>query len=187
MTALNDWTHGNTSRPIPENKWYDNGDERFKPGNILFCPRNLDTIIIIDRDTKEIVWTWTHNEKGGLSHCHDPLMIEKGLPGEGNIILFDNGLFPRSRKRVGQSIIYELNPKSGDIVWRYGTVGYSNMAFFSKTMGTQQRLPNGNTLISEDNIGRIFQVAPSPDHPDGGDIVSDSVITGPKRSRINEG
>lgn len=45
------------------------------------------------------------------------------------------------------------------------------MAFFSKTMGTQQRLPNGNTLISEDNVGRIFQVTPSAGHPDGGEIV----------------
>jgi hypothetical protein len=171
VNALNDWTHGNTSRIIPENKWYDGGDQHFKPGNILFNPRNLDKIMIIDRDTKLIVWTWTHYEKGGLSHCHDPIMIEKGLPGEGNILLFDNGLFPRTRKRVGQSIIYELTPQSGEVAWRYDTVGYSNMAFFSKTMGTQQRLPNGNTLISEDNVGRIFQVAPSFDHPDGGDVV----------------
>ena len=171
VNALSDWTHGNTSRILPENKWYDDGDQRFKPGNILFNPRNLDKIMLIDRDTRDIVWTWTHNEKGGLSHCHDPLMIEKGLPGEGNIILFDNGLFPRTRKRVGQSIIYELNPQTGEVIWRYDTVGYSNMAFFSKTMGTQQRLPNGNTFISEDNVGRLFQVAPSVDHPDGGDIV----------------
>ena len=27
-------------------------------------------------------------------------------------------------------------------------------------MGTQKRLPNGNTYISEDNTGRLFQVKP---------------------------
>ena len=171
MTALSDWSHGNTCRILPENKWYDGGDKRFKPGNILYNPRNLDKIMIIDRDTKEIIWTWTHNERGGMAHAHDPVMIEKGLPGAGNMLLFDNGLFPRSRSRVGQSIIYELNPQTGEVVWRYDTVGYANMAFFSKTMGTQQRLPNGNTFISEDNVGRLFQVAPSSDHPDGGEIV----------------
>jgi outer membrane protein assembly factor BamB len=171
MTNLDDWTHGNTCRILPENKWYDGGDKRFKPGNILYNPRNLDKITIIDRDTKEIVWTWTHDERGGLSHCHEPVMIEKGFPGEGNIILFDNGLFPRTRARVGQSIIYELNPPTGEVVWRYETTGYANMAFFSKTMGSQQRLPNGNTFISEDNGGRLFQVVPSSDHPDGGEIV----------------
>jgi hypothetical protein len=27
-------------------------------------------------------------------------------------------------------------------------------------MGTQKRLPNGNTFIAEDNTGRLFQVKP---------------------------
>ena len=171
MTPLSDWTHGNTCYVIPENKWYNSGDKRFKPGNILYNPRNLDTIVIVDKDTKEIVWSWTHNERGGLAHCHEPRMIEKGLPGAGDIILFDNGLFPRTRGRVGQSILYELNPQTGDVVWRYDTKGYGNMAFFSKTMGSEQRLPNGNTFISEDDTGRVIQVATSNKHVDGGEVV----------------
>jgi hypothetical protein len=178
MTALSDWTHGNTCFILPENKWYDGGDKRFKPGNIIYNPRNLDKVILIDRDTKKIVWTWTHNERGGMAHPHDTIMIEKGLPGAGNILLFDNGLFPRTRSRVGQSIVYELNPQTGEVAWRYETKGYANLAFFSKTMATQQRLPNGNTLISEDNAGRVFQVAPSASHPDGGEIVWEFVSRG---------
>ena len=47
-----------------------------------------------------------------------------------------------------------------EIVWIYETDGYANLRFFSKSMGTQQRLPNGNTYIAEDNTGRLFQVQP---------------------------
>ena len=54
----------------------------------------------------------------------------------------------------------ELDPTTQEIVWIYETEGYANMKFFSKTMGTQKRLPNGNTYIAEDNTGRLFQVKP---------------------------
>jgi hypothetical protein len=160
VTPEGDWLHVNSIAPLPENKWYDGGDERFRPGNIIVNARNLDTIYIVDRQTKEVVWEWTHDYKGGLSHCHEPEMIEKGLPGAGNIILFDNGLFPKHRTHNGQTFIIELDPTTGEIVWKYETEGYANIKFFSKTMGSQKRLPNGNTFIAEDNTGRLFQVNP---------------------------
>ena len=160
VTPEGDWLHMNSIQPLPENKWYDAGDERFKPGNILINPRNIDMLFIVDRETKKVVWEWTHDYKGGLSHCHEPEMIEKGLPGAGNIILFDNGLFPKHRSHNGQTFIIEFDPTTKDIVWKYETEGYANLKFFSKTMGTQRRLPNGNTFIVEDNTGRLFQVKP---------------------------
>ena len=171
VNAVVDWSHGNTISVIPENKWYDEGDQRFKPGNVLYNPRNLDEFYIIDRDTKKIVYSWTYRTEGGLSHCHEVEMIEKGLPGAGNIMLLDNGLFPRHRNRVGQSLILEINPKNKEIVWKYLTVGYSNMKFSTKTRGSVKKLPNGNVFISEDNSGRVFQVKPMADHPEGGEIV----------------
>jgi Arylsulfotransferase (ASST) len=159
-TPLGDWLHVNSIAPLPENKWYDGGDTRFKPGNILLNARNIDTMYIIDKETKKIVWEGTHTYKGGMAHSHEPEMIEKGLPGAGNILLFDNGLFPRFRTHSGQTFIMEINPVSHDVVWKYETEGYANLKFFSKTMGTQKRLPNGNTFIAEDNTGRLFQVSP---------------------------
>jgi hypothetical protein len=146
--------------PIPENKWYDAGDERFKPGNILLNARNINTMYIIDKNSKQVVWEGTHNYNGGMSHSHEPEMIEKGRPGAGNIILFDNGLFTTNRVHTGQTYIVELNPVTRDVVWVYETEGYANIKFFSKTMGSQKRLPNGNTFIAEDNTGRLFQVKP---------------------------
>ena len=95
-----------------------------------------------------------------MAHSHEPEMIEKGLPGAGNIILFDNALFPRNRQHSGQTFIIEMDPTTQEIVWKYETEGYANLKFFSKTMGSQRRLPNGNTFIAEDNTGRLFQVKP---------------------------
>ena len=163
VNEMFDWDHGNAIFPVPENKWYDGGDKRFKPGNIIFNARNLNTIYIIDKDTKQIVWEYTHNYKGGMAHCHESKMIEKGLPGAGDIIFFDNGLFPRHRDHSGQTFILEINPVTKVIVWIYETLGYSNIKFFSKTKGSMARLPNGNTFISEDNTGRLFQVDPEGD------------------------
>ena len=150
----------NSVQPLPENKWYDGGDERFKPGNILVNARNIDMMYIVDKQTNKVVWEGTHTYKGGMAHSHEPEMIEKGLPGAGNILIFDNGLFPRNRDHSGQTFIIELDPVTQKIVWKYETDGYSNMKFFSKTMGSQKRLPNGNTFIAEDNTGRLFQVKP---------------------------
>ncbi len=159
-TPEGDWLHVNSMAPIPENKWYDAGDERFKPGNILLNARNINTMYIIDKNSKQVVWEGTHNYNGGMSHSHEPEMIEKGRPGAGNIILFDNGLFTTNRVHTGQTYIVELNPVTWDVVWVYETEGYANIKFFSKTMGSQKRLPNGNTFIAEDNTGRLFQVKP---------------------------
>jgi hypothetical protein len=160
VTPLNDWLHANSIAPLPENKWYDGGDERFRPGNIILNARNINMMYIIDKQSGAVVWEGTHHYQGGMAHSHEPEMIEKGLPGAGNIILFDNSLFPRHRNHTGQTFIIEMNPVTQEIVWKYETEGYSNMKFFSKTMGSQKRLPNGNTYIAEDNTGRLFQVKP---------------------------
>jgi len=158
LTPLDDWLHANSIAPLPENKWYDAGDERFRPGNIILNARNINMMYIIDKQSGDVVWEATHDYKGGMAHSHEPEMIVKGRPGAGNIILFDNSLFPRHRTHTGQTFIIEMDPTTKEIVWKYETDGYANIKFFSKTMGSQERLPNGNTYIAEDNTGRLFQV-----------------------------
>jgi outer membrane protein assembly factor BamB len=185
MTPTNDWTHMNAIQELPANKWYDAGDKRFQPGNLLVNPRNLDEMYIINKKTGQVVWTGSHSYKFGLAHCHEPMMIAKGLPGEGNILFLDNGLFAKNRDRVGQSLLGELNPVTGELVWQYETQGYSNMHFFTKTMGSEERLPNGNTFISEDNAGRLFEVTYDPKNPEGGEIVWEYMLpTISQRSHI---
>jgi hypothetical protein len=155
--TITDWTHTNTVQALPENKWYDAGDVRFKPGNILQSMRQLDTINIVDRDSEEIVWSYTGDYMGGLSGQHEPHMIEKGLPGEGHIIIFDNGASPQhDLAHCGRSFILEINPRDNSLVWVYG----AGHRFFSLFTASCQRLSNGNTLILESLCRRLFEVTP---------------------------
>ena len=150
-----DWTHTNTARVLPENKWYDAGDERFKPGNIILSPRNLSFILLVDKTTKEIVWEYIGDYAGGLAGQHEPHMIEKGLPGEGNIIIFDNGAPPmRSLAHAGKTFILEIDPVTKKIVWMYD----HGQIFHSAFRSSVQRLPNGNTFICSAEESRLFEV-----------------------------
>ena len=148
-----DWTHTNTAFPVPENRWYREGHQEFKPGNIVILPRNWSTAMIIDRDSKEVVWSYTGDYKGGLDGSHEAHMIAEGLPGAGNILIFDNGV--KIHKK--ESYILEINPVTKDVVWVYD----AGKDFHSLRRGAVQRLPNGNTLISEDLKGRCFEVTPT--------------------------
>ena len=148
-----DWTHTNSISYLPENIWFDQGDSRFKPGNLLILPRNLWSIFIADKQSGKIVWTYHGNYRGGLSGGHEANMIDKGLPGAGNILVIDNG----TSNHKGESFILEISPPDQSLTWVYDK-GHS---FYTKTRGSVQRLANGNTLISEDLTGRIFEVTPS--------------------------
>ena len=152
-----DWTHVNTVRDLPENRWHDMGDERFKPGNVMISPRQLDTVYIIDRDTKEIVWEYGGDYFGGLSGQHEPYMIPKGLPGAGNVVIFDNGASPwKDLGHAGRSYVLEINPMTKELEWVYD----KGAQFHSTYTSSAQRLWNGNTLICESEGGRIFEVTP---------------------------
>ena len=152
-----DWTHINTVRELPENKWYDAGDERFRPGNVMISPRQLDTVYIIDRETKDIVWDYSGEYFGGLSGQHEPYMIEKGLPGEGNVLIFDNGASPwKDLGHAGASYVLEVNPARKELEWVYDKW----LKFHSTYTSSAQRLPNGNTLICEAAARRVFEVTP---------------------------
>lgn len=62
------------------------------------------------------------------------------------------------RGNNGKSKIIEVNPLNQKIAWTYK--GTQAQEFFSMTAGTTKRLPNGNTLITESNNGRAFEVTP---------------------------
>lgn len=145
-----DWTHTNTAITIPENRWYREGHTAFTPGNVLLLPRNWSTVLIISRATGKEVWRYDGAGVGGLGRPHEAHIIPEGLPGAGNLLLFDNGVGAHD----GRSVILEVHPLTGTKVWSY----QAGAAFFSRTRGSVQRLPNGNTLISEDRQGRCFEV-----------------------------
>ena len=168
--TITDWTHTNTIQELPQNQWYDAGDTRFRPGNILQSMRQLDTISVIDRDSGDVVWSYTGDYNGGLSGQHESHMIEKGLPGAGNIIVFDNGSSPhKDLAHCGCSYVLEINPSDDSLVWVYD----DGHRFFARFTANCQRLPNGNTLILESLCRRLFEVTPEKD------IVWEHILTDP--------
>jgi hypothetical protein len=98
----------------------------------------------------------------GQHHAH---IIPKGLPGAGNMMIFDNGGAsgygpPTPTGPDGQNIfsrptsrVLEIDPVTLKLVWSY-TAG----TFFATNISGAQRLPNGNTLVTEGPSGRIFEV-----------------------------
>ena len=140
-----DWTHSNTVQVIPETPA--SRDARFRPGNIMLSHRNLDTALVIERQTGAIVWAWG---PGTLSHQHATIMLENG-----HMLCFDNGT---ARK---WSAIWEVDPISEEIVWSYK--GDPPSSFFAGSLANAHRLPNGNTFIcsgSKPDDGRLFEVTP---------------------------
>jgi len=112
-----------------------------KKGDVLVCLRNLNKIAIIDLTKEEVVWSLGNVD---LDMPHQPTVCN------GGILIFDNG---RHRKF---SRILEIDPYLEQIVWEYK--GNPEGSFFSGTRGGVQRLPNGNTLITESNKAHVFEV-----------------------------
>jgi outer membrane protein assembly factor BamB len=147
ITQQTDLTHINSLQELPANRWYDAGDSRFKPGNILVSARNLNTIFVVDKETKDVVWQYDDD----LDYQHEARMIKKGYPGEGNILLFNNGY--NNLNDYKRSSILEINPSSNRVEWEY-----SSKYFFSPVGGAEQEMPNGNIVITSSQGGRIFEV-----------------------------
>jgi len=144
-----DQSHINSVFEVTDNRWFDGGDERFRPGNLLVSARNLNTIFIIDKISGEIVWTYDQ----GLDYQHEAQMIPKGVLGEGMIVFFNNG--KKNRFAYRRSEVTVIHPVSGERVWNY-----ANDRFFTSIAGSQQVLPNGNLLVTSSQGGRTFEITP---------------------------
>ena len=73
----------------------------------------------------------------------------------GNVLVFDNGPLRRRAHRPYSRVI-EIEPATKRVVWEY--VDSPTYNFFSHAISGARRLVNGNTLITEGNFGRMFQV-----------------------------
>jgi len=89
-----------------------------------------------------MVWAWG---LGTLDGQHQPIMTPQGT-----ILIYDNGT------ARAYSAAVEIDPSTNKEVWRYE----DRSNFFSPYRSGVQRLPNGNTLITECDTGRIFEVTP---------------------------
>lgn len=118
-------------------------DVRFQAGNWLISFRHGSMMFILDRETRAIVWKCiAHDVEGGVEGQHAPTMLASG-----KILLLDNGRY-RGRSRV-----IEIDPVTLKVVWEYQADG-----FYTLSQGYVQRLPNGNTLVTESERGRVFEI-----------------------------
>ncbi|MEA2561237.1 MAG: hypothetical protein QOH06_2741 [Acidobacteriota bacterium] len=106
-------------------------------GNVLLSVLKLDALAVLDPDREEIVWAAT----GSWRRQHQPTLLD-----DGSLLLFDN-----LGSGTGRSRVIEIDPRTLRVRWQYGDL-------FSKTLGSCQRLPNGNTLITESENGRALEV-----------------------------
>ncbi|WP_339188281.1 aryl-sulfate sulfotransferase [Paenibacillus sp. FSL R5-0490] len=181
--GVGDWLHINSASYVGPNRFYEEGDERFHPDNIIWDAREANIIAITDRQSGKIVWRlgpdYTSPEAkhiGTIIGQHHAHIIPQGLPGEGNLLVFDNGGWagyglPNPASPFGlkhairdHSRVLEINPVTLEIVWQYTSAeaGFSvptdSYKFYSPYISSAQRLPNGNTLITEGSNGRLFEV-----------------------------
>jgi outer membrane protein assembly factor BamB len=122
-----------------------------KEGQVLLSMRDIDTVAVLDLDKEEIVWAI----QGSWHRQHDADLLPNG-----HVMLFDNwGHYEPG----GGSRVIEFDPVTMEIVWAH--TGDEKHLFSSPIRSGQERLPNGNTLITESDGGRLLEVTP------GGEIV----------------
>ena len=179
--SLPDWTHANAIR-------YNAALDQ-----ILISFRSLSEVWIIDHSTSVaeatskkggkqgkgggILYRWGNPQayhSGGpadqkLFGQHDAQWIKPGLPGAGNLLIFNNG---DGRKDGAFTTIEEIrspsSPTGGytrasgsafgpvETVWRYG--GGKGEPFYAQLLSGAQRLANGNTQICDGLKGHVFEV-----------------------------
>ena len=176
--------------------WIHSNGIDYNPGldQIILSPRHFSEVWIIDHSTTTAEAAGHSGGKGGdllyrwgnprawragtpadqqLFWPHNPQWIAPGLPGAGNILIFNNGKeFPDFRRDYSSvdeiappmdGANYRLDPDLAyapvEPVWVYTAATPSD--FFSGVISGAQRLPNGNTLICDGVHGTFFEVTPA--------------------------
>jgi hypothetical protein len=112
-----------------------------RPGQVLVSLHGLHALAVVDLEAGRVVW----GLRGSWRFQHQPTVLDNG-----HILLFDNlGTHGRSR-------VIEIDPARGEEVWRYQAD--ESGRFFSFCCGSNERLPNGDTLVTESERGRAFEV-----------------------------
>ncbi|MGW4352416.1 arylsulfotransferase family protein [Nocardia sp. NPDC004582] len=109
--------------------------------------RSVSAVIVIDRASGAYRLI---ADRATLAQQHHATPV-----GDGRILVFDNGTF-RTGESVTYSRVVEIDTATGELGWVYQDS--PREAFFTPYMGGAQRLPNGNTLITEAAFGRVFEV-----------------------------
>ena len=177
-----DWLHANSVDYNPE------------LDQVMLSPRHFSELWIIDRSATmeearghsggnggiggDLLYRWGNprayghgtSEDQRLFWQHQTHWIPPGLPGAGNILLFNNGWEFAGDERHYSSVDELVPPADGyhrapnspypplAPEWTY--VAETPTDFYAPITSGAQRLPNGNTLILDGPAGTIFQATP---------------------------
>ena len=184
FTAVqNDWTHMNA---VDYNATLD---------QVMVSVRNHDEIWVIDHGTTtteaaghaggrrghggDLLYRWGNPRNYGytadeqLFGQHNAHWIETGLPGAGNVLVFDNG--DRSARPFSTAVeiapsiqadgSYAMDPQQGFLplapVWQWAANPPASV--FATIISSAQRLASGDTLICDGTSGHFFEVTPAGD------------------------
>jgi hypothetical protein len=178
-----DWTHVNG---VDYNPLLD---------QILISVMGFDEFWIIDHSTTseeaanhiggnhgiggDLLYRWGNPQSYGtgdpndqqLFGFHDANWITPGAPGEGNILLFNNGTNRpdgnySSVDEVALSVsvtgeyhlLMDSDVRRKQVVWSYTSEDQSD--FYAPNISGAQRLANGNTFITSGPSGELFEISP---------------------------
>ncbi|MBS2026998.1 MAG: aryl-sulfate sulfotransferase [Deltaproteobacteria bacterium] len=150
-----------TNNPLDET--HCNAIDQTSDGNYLVSSRHMSQLWKIDATTGDVIWKLGRH--GDFTFVNDPL---NGFGGQhfaretapDRILLFDDG--NSHSPQVSRAAEYQLAfdpatgaPTTATLVWSY------NPGIYGFAMGSAQRLPNGNTVITYGTDSRIDEVDPS--------------------------
>ncbi|MFT5441917.1 MAG: hypothetical protein ACI8W3_000959 [Myxococcota bacterium] len=113
----------------------------FAPGNLLVSMNRMGVVAVVSIEMGQVIWV----RRTGVVGQHDPKLLPNG-----NMLLFTNNM------DTGSSAVEEFDVTSSEVHWAYR--GTEAQPFYSKYLGTAERLPNANTLITESDGGRAIEV-----------------------------
>jgi hypothetical protein len=118
----------------------------FRPGQVLISFRTPNLLAVVDRGTRTVVWA----ARGIWQAQHDAEFLQNG-----HILLYDN---------VGSnhgSRVVEYDPQTQAVTWIYQNE--NSDPFRAASRGMKQRLPNGNTLLTDPDHWLLLEVTPTKD------------------------
>jgi hypothetical protein len=157
-SGFGDWSHCNVVKVV-ENYRYNN---RTFSAVLLLLARNLQTFFLIDYPSGNILWSCgQHGTFGRREPPAAPLFDEShevDMIGNNHFLLFDNGVHylpPRSR-----ALELAVNPerRTATTYWQWTDPVDVMHDWWG---GDANRLPNGNTLLTNVSRGRLIEITPA--------------------------
>jgi len=143
LDTYRDWSHSNALH------YYE------QDSSILLNARNLNTIVLLSYPSGDVLWVCGDAGTFGGGLFHHPHDAER-LP-NGNIVMFDNDEHAGHPVR-SRALELAIDPvaQTAEVVWEW-----RDDDLYAPIMGDANRLPNGNTLVTDPAKGRVIEVNPS--------------------------